>query len=516
MKVLIGHSYFLKFDPKLHEAMRPYPPLGTMLAAAQVRDAGHDVVIFDAMLAESTDEWVSMIDSFNPDVAVVFEDNFNYLSKMCLLNMRDAAFVMLGAARDVGCFTAVCGSDATDNVAEFLDAGAGVVISGEGDATLLDLLDHWQHDTTIEAVDGLSFRDGSGTIVTTKDRANMKGLDELPFPARDLVDMDRYQAVWSERHQEFSVNLVTTRGCPYHCNWCAKPIWGQRYNARSPKDVVDEIIELKQAYAPDHLWFADDIVGLKPGWIAEFADLVNEHDVVIPFNALSRPDLMVKGDTAEQFGRAGAAVVWIGAESGSQEILDAMEKGTKVPQIIEAADRVHAAGYKIAFFIQFGYPGEELEHIEETLRLIWRARPDDVGVSVSYPLPGTSFHERVAEQLGDTRNWRDSDDLAMLFEGPYSTEFYRELHQRLHLEYRARRMWWRLRAGQRPSIREAASVIKGAAELPFAKRRVKRLAARNQERMASLPVALSPDAAAIPSSQLLANPTRKDTTQEKI
>jgi len=510
MKLLIGHSYFLKFDPKLHEAMRPYPPLGTMLAAAQARDAGHDVVLFDAMLADSTGEWADMLAEHRPDAAVIFEDNFNYLSKMCLLNMRDAAFEMLGAARATGCRTAVCGSDATDNVASFLDAGAEVVIRGEGDATLLELLDRWQAGASFTDVAGISYA-GDQAIEATEDRRNMKGLDDLPFPARDLIDMDHYRRVWTDRHGHFSVNLVTTRGCPYHCNWCAKPIWGQRYNARSPKDVVDEIVMLDELYSPDHLWFADDIVGLKPGWIAEFADLMQANDVVRPFNALSRPDLMVKGDTAEQFGRAGAEFVWIGAESGSQTVLDAMEKGTQVEQIIEAADRVHAAGYKIAFFIQFGYPGEALEQIEQTLQLIWRAKPDDVGVSVSYPLPGTPFHERVVEQLGETRNWRDSDDLAMLFEGPYSTEFYRFLHHRLHLEYRARRTWWRLKNGQRPGLRDALSAVWGLARLPMARRKLRRLAVTNEAAVPELPVMLTPDAAALPSSQNLPDPVRKTT-----
>lgn len=509
MKLLIGHSYFLRFDPKLHEAMRPYPPLGTMLAAAQARDAGHDVVFFDAMLADSTQGWMTLLAEYEPDAAVVFEDNFNYLSKMCLLNMRDAAFEMLGGAREQRCHTAVCGSDATDNISAFLDAGADVVIRGEGDATLIELLDVWDSGSSVADVAGVSYRDSSGSIEATPERPNMKGLDELPYPARDFVDIDGYRSVWNDRHGRFSMNLVTTRGCPYHCNCCAKPIWGQRYNARSPGDVVSEIVELKRTYGPDHLWFADDIVGLKHGWVAEFADLLIANDAVLPFTALSRPDLMVKGDTAEQFGRAEAEIVWIGAESGSQAVLDAMEKGTSVDQIIEAADRVHAAGYKIAFFIQFGYPGEGLEQIEETLDLIRKARPDDVGISVSYPLPGTPFHERVVAQLGDVRNWRDSEDMAMLFEGPYSTEFYRALHDRLHFEYRARRIWWRMRGGDRPGPREIASAVKGLLQLPAAKRRVRRLAAARDRPTGALPIELAPKEAAVPTSQAVASPTRR-------
>jgi len=509
MKILIGHSYFLRFDPKLYEAMRPYPPLGTLLVAAQVRDAGHDVVVFDAMLADSTSEWEAMLAENSPDVAVIFEDNFNYLSKMCLLNMRDAAFKMLATAQSYDCHVTICGSDASDNIEAFLDAGADVVIRGEGDETLLELLEAWAAGTPTAEIAGTSFRDGSGALVDTDNRPNMKGLDDLAFPARDLVDTERYRDAWITRHGRYSVNLVTTRGCPYHCNWCAKPIWGQRYNARSPQNVAAEVVHIKDTQRPDHLWFADDIVGLKPGWVKEFADLLIEKDAILPFTALSRPDLMVKGDTAEQFARAGAEIVWIGAESGSQRVLDAMEKGTTVSQIIQAADRVHAAGYKIAFFIQFGYPGETLEQIHETLSLIRRARPDDVGISVSYPLPGTPFHERVVEQLGDVRNWRDSEDMAMLFEGPFSTEFYRQLHTRLHLEYRARRVWWRLRSGERPPVRELASALKGLLRLPLAVARMRRLAVSSTRSIDELPVSMAPEVAAMPTSQAIANPTRR-------
>ena len=499
MKVLLGHAYFLRFDPKLHEAMRPYPPLGTMLAAAQLRAAGHDVVVYDAMLEEDTSGWAHLLSEHRPDAAVIFEDNFNYLSKMCLLNMRDAAIEMLGAAGDVS-HRAICGSDATDNIGLYLDAGADVVMRGEGDLTLLELCERWETGVELDGLAGASWRE-DGRQIDGPDRRNMKELDTVPFPARDLVDMDRYADVWREHHGRFSTNLVSTRGCPYHCNWCAKPIWGQRYNARSAEDVVAEMTELVREHGADHLWFADDIVGLKPGWVPHFADLLEAAELDTPFTALSRPDLLVRHETAEAFGRAGCEIVWIGAESGSQSVLDAMEKGTTVEQIVEAADRVHAAGFKIAFFIQFGYPGETWDDIQATLRLIRRARPDDVGVSVSYPLPGTPFHERVEQQLGDKRNWTDSDDLAMLFEGPYTSAFYRELHRRLHLEYRARRVVWRVRGGDRPGLREIASALFGLAKLPVSMTRLRRLERSERRSVDTLPIELSPDAAATPTPQ---------------
>lgn len=510
MKILLGHAYFQYFDPKLEEANRPYPPLGTLIAAALMREQGHEVVVFDAMLERSTRGWNDLLRSSEPHVAVLFEDNFNYLSKMCLGRMREAAFEMLGAAKEADVFAIVAGSDASDHTAEFIDAGANAVISGEGDQALLDCLDAL-HDANPKAtsadaavlqdISSVTVRLADGSLKTGGDRKNLKALDDIPFAARDLIDVDRYRSIWQEAHGRFSLNMVTTRGCPYHCNWCSKPIWGQRYNARSAENVVAEMVELRDAFDVDHIWFADDIFGLKPGWIQRFAELVDEHDVRLPFKCLSRADLLVKKDTAEALGAAGAEEVWIGAESGSQKILDAMEKGCTVEQIREAAERVHAAGYRIAFFIQFGYPGETMEDIDATLDLIRAARPDDVGISVSYPLPGTPFYERVKAELGDDTHWVDSSDLAMLFDGPYSTDFYRALHERVHTEYRMRQLFWRTQARQTPSLNDLARFGRDIVKLGPQLRRVKQLAVPNAQAVPELTVELDRSAAATPSEQ---------------
>lgn len=501
MKVLLGHAYFQHFDPKLEEANRPYPPLGTLIAAALMREQGHDVVVFDAMLEHSTQGWTRLLDAHSPDVAVLFEDNFNYLSKMCLGRMREAAFDMLAAVETAGVPAIVVGSDASDHVAEFLAAGAHAVISGEGDHAVLECLAALQeHGEVPPGIAGVTVR-RHGQLVSGPERKNLKALDEVPFAARDLVDIERYRSIWLDAHGRFSLNMVTTRGCPYHCNWCSKPIWGQRYNARSAENVVAEMVELRDRFEVDHIWFADDIFGLKPGWIEEFAGLVDRHDVRIPFKCLSRADLLVRRDTAELLAAAGAEEVWIGAESGSQKILDAMEKGCTVEQIHEAAERVHAAGYRIAFFIQFGYPGETIEDIERTLELIRVARPDDIGISVSYPLPGTPFHDRVRDELGDGTHWRDSSDLAMLFDGPYPTEFYRALHDRVHTEFRLRQTVWGVRRGSLPSLGQAARFVRDAVRLVPQMRRVERLAIPNDAALPELRVDLDRAAASTPSEQ---------------
>jgi radical SAM superfamily enzyme YgiQ (UPF0313 family) len=156
---------------------------------------------------------------------------------------------------------------------------------------------------------------------------------------------------------------------------------------------------------------------------------------------------LVNEKTAAALAKAGCKTVWIGAESGSQKILDAMDKGDTVEDIYNAAQLLRANGIEVGFFLQFGYPGETWEDVQKTLKMVRDCAPDDIGISVSYPLPGTRFFERVKLELGEKQNWVDSDDLAMLFRGPFPTEFYRILHGRVHYEFR---VWKALR---QPSLR---------------------------------------------------------------
>jgi anaerobic magnesium-protoporphyrin IX monomethyl ester cyclase len=445
-KILFGQSYYLRFDPKLWGAMQPYPPLGTLYAASYIRERGYDVALFDAMLAESEEAWAKSLDEHKPQYAVIFEDNFNYLSKMCLLRMREAAFTMIRMAKERGCTVILCGADATDHYDQYLEHGADYCLLGEGEETLGELLDQLSggKDAKPESILGLAYQSPvsnlNSRILHNPRRPDIKDLDALPFPAWDLVDIQKYKKIWLERHGYFSMNMVTTRGCPYHCNWCAKPIWGQRYNSRSPENVAAEMKWLKKNFAPDHIWFADDIFGLKPNWAEKFAGLLREYDAVIPFKCLKRADLVTE-KTARALADAGCKTVWIGAESGSQKILDAMDKGDKVEDIYRAAELLHANGIEVGFFLQFGYPGETWKDVQMTLKMVRECAPDDIGVSVSYPLPGTKFHERVKLELGEKQNWVDSDDLAMLYRGPFPQEFYRVLHGRVHHEFRMRRAW---------------------------------------------------------------------------
>jgi len=464
-KILFSHSYFMRYDPKQWATGQPYPPLATVGAAALMRERGYEVSLFDTMFVENPDEVVERLKADRPDFFVVYDDGFNYLTKMCLTNMRDAAYRMIGLAREYGCTVIVSSSDSTDHYEDYLRKGADFVLMGEGEPTLLEVVGAVREGVCdFSAIKGLTYLQ-DGAVVKTPARPVMRDLDALPMPAWDLVDMITYRAIHLEHHGYFSLNVSTTRGCPFKCNWCAKPIYGNRYNARSPRHVVQEIRWLKERYHFDHIWFCDDIFGLKPGWVNEFADLVEKEGLRFRFKIQSRADLLLQENYVAALARAGCENSWMGAESGSQKILDAMDKGTSVEQIHEATGLLREYGIRPSFFIQFGYPGETKEDIWKTIRMINRLLPDSLGISVSYPLPGTPFYERVKADLQHKANWTDSDELKIMFRNTYHPAFYRQLHRYVHLSYRwhlalrqVKRLVMQPAAVTRESMRQAASI----------------------------------------------------------
>jgi anaerobic magnesium-protoporphyrin IX monomethyl ester cyclase len=435
MKVLFTHSFFLHFDPKQDNTNTPYPPLATIYAAALIRNNNYQVDLFDVQFCESANEIESKIISFKPDVLVIYDDGFNYLTKMCLTNMREAAWEMQAIAKKYNCKVIVSSSDATDHAMDYLSKGADIIIAGEAEQTLLDVLDTYKNELLLNKVAGIKYLQNS-EIIETSNRQVIRELDALPKPAWDLIDIEKYKTRWLKHHGYFSLNFVTTRGCPYKCNWCAKPIYGNRYNAHSPTYIVELIKDTQSKFGFDHIWFADDIFGLKPNWVKEFNELLKKEKISIKYKIQSRADLLMEEDTIKHLKESGCDTVWMGAESGSQKILDAMDKGITVEQIVESCKKLKAAQIKPALFIQFGYLDETMEDIAATIKMIKQTMPEDIGISVSYPLPGTGFYEKVKSELIQKSNWSDSDDLDLMFKNNYSKKFYKDLHRYVHYTYR--------------------------------------------------------------------------------
>jgi radical SAM superfamily enzyme YgiQ (UPF0313 family) len=438
---LLTHSYFLRFDPKQWSTGQPYAPLGTLYAASLLRQHGHDVSFFDTMFAEKAEDILPAIETRTPEFFVIYDDGFNYLTKMCLTNMREAAFKMMKLARQRGCTVIVSSSDSTDHFEQYLNEGADFILTGEAEITLLELINALTaKQDDLLSIPGIAFRQQDALIKTAR-RPVLKDLDSLPFPAWDLVDMEPYRKMWMRSKGYFSMNMGTTRGCPFKCNWCAKPIYGNRYNSRSPENVVSELKMLKEKFQFDHIWFCDDIFGLKPGWVHSFADLVEKEKLDFRFKIQARADLLLQEEYIKDLARAGCENAWMGAESGSQKILDAMDKGTRVEQIYESTRLLKKYGIHPSFFIQFGYLGETKDDINKTIRMINDLLPYEIGISVSYPLPGTLFYEKVKADLREKTNWTDSDELALMFRNTYRPEFYKKLHRYVHHEFRKQQGW---------------------------------------------------------------------------
>jgi anaerobic magnesium-protoporphyrin IX monomethyl ester cyclase len=428
MLILLTHANHLYSDRKQVRKMQPYPPLQTLIAAALLRRDGHEVVFFDCTFDRN---FLAALDLRRPDLLVVCEDNFNFLTKMCLLENRELAFAMAAAACERDIPAIINSADSTNNPRMYLEAGFDRVILGELERTLSEVC----RDPHSGAPGSVWWNPQDRCIEYGRPRATIMDLDELPMPAWDLLDIEAYRTAWTDAHGYFSLNLAASRGCPYRCNWCAKPVHGDIYRQHSPDRVAAEIERVQKLFAPDQLWFADDIFGLSGKWTREFAACVARRGARIPFRMQSRCDLMTR-ETVDALRRAGCIEIWMGAESGSQRILDAMDKGVRVEQIAQARENLRRHGIRACLFLQFGYLGEEWEDIERTIHMVRDVRPDDIGVSVSYPMPDTRFHQIVREQMGGQANWRDSADLAMMYQGSFPTEFYRALADALHTEVR--------------------------------------------------------------------------------
>ena len=432
-EILLTHSNHLYFDPKQVHKMQPYPPLQTLIAASALRERGHSVALFDATFKAPGQGLARAIERHRPSLIAVAEDNFNFLTKMCLVRNREAAFGYAATARAAGIPIVVNGSDAADRVEDYLAHGFDYVIAGELEETLIELCE--RGPAGAPGLSGLCWRDPGGEVRRGAPRRPVPDLSAIPTPAWDLVDISTYREAWISAHGYFSLNLVSSRGCPYRCNWCAKPIYGGTYRYHPPERIAREMLHLKREYNPGLIWFADDIFALSRKWTSEFADAVERLGAQAPFKMQSRCDLMTR-DTVHDLRRAGCVEVWMGAESGSQRVLDAMEKDIAVSEIRRARENLAALGIRACLFLQFGYPGESWSDIRKTISMVRSVRPDDVGISVSYPLPNTRFHDMVHARNRGKANWNDSGDLDIMFQGAYTTRFYRALADALHLEVR--------------------------------------------------------------------------------
>ncbi len=413
MDLLLTHGYFLAEDPKERAIMKPYPPLGILYLSSHLRRAGFDVEIYDSTFGSRAD-LASILGRERPAVLGIAAN----------LMTRGTVVELIGMGRAAGWTVVVGGPEPANYAAEYLDAGARVVVDGEAEITLEELLPALRRgESALAEVNGIAFRRGDGSILRTPARALIPDLDSQPWPDRERIDMERYLATWRAHHGKGSVSVITARGCPYHCRWCSHSTFGLTHRRRSPEAVAKEVEWIAERYRPEMLWMADDVFTIQHAWIFEYAAAMKRRGLAIPFECITRADRL-NARVAAALAELGCFRVWIGSESGSQKVLDAMQRGVKVEQVREAVALCRMHGIQAGMFLMWGYEGEGPHDIEETVEHVKACQPDVFLTTVSYPIKGTPYYDDVAPKLVGISGWAGTTDREFKIAGRHSRRYY--------------------------------------------------------------------------------------------
>ena len=422
MRLLLTHGYFLGEDPKERQIMKPYVPLGILYLSSYLRHKGFDVDVYDSTFG-SREELFRLLESGPPAVVGIYGN---------LMTRRNVLEIAL-RARAAGWRVVLGGPEPANYAAEYLSAGADLIVAGEGEIALERLMESRFDPAQWPAIPGIIFRAPDGSVFRGAPTQLLADLDAQPWPDRERAGIPQYLKVWREHHGTGSVSVITARGCPYHCNWCSHSVYGKTHRRRSPESVADEVEWIVERYAPDMLWFADDVFTIHHGWLFQYAALMNRRGLKIPFECITRADRL-NARVAETLAALGCFRVWIGSESGSQRILDAMQRGVKVEQVRDSVALCKQNGIQAGMFLMWGYEGEEIADIEATVDHVKKCRPDVFFTTVSYPIKGTPYFEKVAPRLVTIGEWEKSTDRESRIRGRHSGQFYRHADELLKCE----------------------------------------------------------------------------------
>ena len=412
--LLLTHGYFLLEDEKEQEIMKPYPPLGLLYVSAYLRRAGFDVEVFDSTFATPT------------DLANRLELGSGVLGVYTNLVTRSAVLRIVAKAKACGWTVVLGGPESANYPGEYLARGADVVVAGEGELTMAELLPALSQRGArrLHGIRGAAFLDETGQLVVSEPRPQIADLDELPWPDRDRIDISRYVQVWREHHGQGSVNLITARGCPYKCRWCSHAVFGFTHRRRSHIDCADELQHIVAAYAPDQVWYADDVFTIHHRWLFNYASELRRRNLRVPFETISRADRMMKEEVLATLADMGCWRIWIGSESGSQRLLDGMERGVTVEQVQWATQAAKRHGIQVGMFLMWGYEGETFEDIEATVQHVTRADPDVFFTTVAYPIKNTAYYAEVEGRVSLPADWADVTDRDAVIAGRRPRAYY--------------------------------------------------------------------------------------------
>jgi radical SAM superfamily enzyme YgiQ (UPF0313 family) len=416
--LLLTHGYFLYEDPKEIQIMKPYAPLGILYLCSHLRQQGFQVEVFDTTFS-SRESLFRHLQTEKPSVLGVYAN----------LMTRGNVVEIIRVAREAGWRIIVGGPEPGAYAQEFLESGADFVVQGEGEATMEELLTAFRDgcsrsdDTWKAKIAGTAYLDDAGVFRQNPARAQIADLDAQPWPARQAIDLHRYVDTWRTHHKQGSVNFITARGCPYKCRWCSHQVYGQTHRRRNPIKVVDELEWLVTEYTPDIAWVSDDVFTINHEWVRKYAAEMRRRNLHIPFECISRADRLNE-EMLDLLAELGCFRIWIGSESGSQRLLDSMDRGVKVEQVQRAIEMSRARKIQSGMFLMWGYEGEEMEDIEATVQHVSKTKPDIFFTTVSYPIKGTPYYQQVQSKLVQLKPWAQSSDRDIKIAGRHSRAYY--------------------------------------------------------------------------------------------
>jgi radical SAM superfamily enzyme YgiQ (UPF0313 family) len=432
MDLLLTHGYFLAEDAQERQVMKPYPPLGLLYVSSHLKARGFAVSVFDTTF-RTLGELTAYLEWERPRVVGIY----------CNLMTKRNVLRVVAAAREVGATVVLGGPEPPHAAASYLDHGADVIVVGEGERTLEELLPRLiarPGGRDLAGVQGIVYRDERGHIVRTPARALIQDLDAQPRPDRAAVDVERYLAAWRSHHGMGSISLTTARGCPYTCRWCSRSVFGETHRRRSPANVADEVQEIVERYRPEMLWYVDDVFTIHKGWLLKYDAELRRRGLRVPFECISRAE-RVDGEVADALARLGCRRLWIGSESGSQRILDAMDRRITVAQVQHATRLLKERGVQVGMFIMLGYEGEEESDIAATIEHLKISAPDVFLTTVAYPIKGTEYYMEVEERITGPGDWVTTTDRDIRLEGRHKRVYYDFVRRWMTGEVALHRHW---------------------------------------------------------------------------
>lgn len=414
MDILLAHGYFLYEDPHELKVMKPYPPLGILYLSSYLKARGFDVGIFDSTFSTPA-AFEALLAREKPPVVGLYT---NLMTKRNILRM-------MRAAKAQGARVILGGPEPPYYAKDYLDRGADVIVRGEGEVTLSELLPHLaRHGLNhLDTLSGIAFLGSDGQLVETAPRPQMRDLSANPWPDREAIDIPAYMRVWKENHGQSSVSVIHARGCPYTCTWCSHSVFGETHRRRTPEDAADELLWIRERYNPDLIWYADDVFTINRRWFFQYADALKQRGLRIPFECISRADRLDE-DVIQTLAEMGCFRLWNGSESGSQRVLDAMQRKVQVEDVQAKTRLLQQYGIQAGMFIMLGYDGEQIEDIEATVDHLRKSNPDVFLTTVAYPIKGTRYFARVESDVLADRAWEARSDRDLTVAGRYSRRFY--------------------------------------------------------------------------------------------